>query len=292
MKIEKISDNQIRCTLTRADLADRELKISELAYGSEKAKSLFHDMIQQAAHEFGFEADDAPLMIEAIPTSSDCIVLIITKVDNPEELDARFSKFAPSLSENTNNKMQNVLDKLEGAEHFLDLLDKVKEAVAKQPESMDTEETENVSENTNNKMQNVLDKLEGAEHFLDLLDKVKEAVAKQPESMDTEETENDSAKSPEVRLFIFDSLDSVIHASHLLAGMYFGSNSLYKDAKDDVYILVLSQSEHTLNDFNRVCNMLTEYASLEKADGATLAYLEEHCELIVSKDAVQKLASI
>ena len=245
MKIEKISDNQIRCTLTRADLADRELKISELAYGSEKAKSLFHDMIQQAAHEFGFEADDAPLMIEAIPTSSDCIVLIITKVDNPEELDARFSKFAPSLSENTNNKMQNVLDKLEGAEHFLDLLDKVKEAVAKQPESMDTEETENAS-----------------------------------------------VKSPEVRLFIFDSLDSVIHASHLLASMNFGSNSLYKDAKDDVYILVLSQSEHTLNDFNRVCNMLTEYASLEKADGATLAYLEEHCELIVSKDAVQKLASI
>ena len=41
MKIEKINDNQIRCTLTRADLADRQLKLSELAYGSEKAKSLF-----------------------------------------------------------------------------------------------------------------------------------------------------------------------------------------------------------------------------------------------------------
>ena len=26
MKIEKISDNQIRCTLTRADLADRQEK--------------------------------------------------------------------------------------------------------------------------------------------------------------------------------------------------------------------------------------------------------------------------
>ncbi len=27
MKIEKISDNQIRCTLTRADLADRQLQL-------------------------------------------------------------------------------------------------------------------------------------------------------------------------------------------------------------------------------------------------------------------------
>lgn len=67
MKIEKISDNQIRCTLTRADLADRQLQLSELAYGTEKAKSLFRDMMQQAAFEFGFEAEDIPLMIEAIP---------------------------------------------------------------------------------------------------------------------------------------------------------------------------------------------------------------------------------
>ena len=42
MKIEKISDNQIRCTLTRADLAERQLQLSELAYGTEKAKSAPH----------------------------------------------------------------------------------------------------------------------------------------------------------------------------------------------------------------------------------------------------------
>ena len=41
MKIERLSENSIRCTLNRADLDSRELKISELAYGTEKAKSLF-----------------------------------------------------------------------------------------------------------------------------------------------------------------------------------------------------------------------------------------------------------
>ena len=41
MKIEKINDNQIRCTLTRDDLNNRQLKLSELAYGTEKAKELF-----------------------------------------------------------------------------------------------------------------------------------------------------------------------------------------------------------------------------------------------------------
>ena len=69
MKIEKMNENQIRCTLTQTDLADRHLKLSELAYGTEKAKILFQDMMQQANFELGFEAEDIPLMIEAIPLS-------------------------------------------------------------------------------------------------------------------------------------------------------------------------------------------------------------------------------
>ena len=94
MKIEKISDNQIKCTLTRSDLASRQLKISELAYGTEKANNLFRDMMDQANLEFGFDANDLPIMIEAIPVSMDCIILMITKVEDPEEVDTRFSSLA------------------------------------------------------------------------------------------------------------------------------------------------------------------------------------------------------
>ena len=97
MKIEKISSSQIRCILTGEDLASRQLRLSELAYGSEKARALFRDMMQQAAIQCGFDAENYPLMIEAIPLGADSIVLIVTKVDNPEELDTRFSNFAPSV---------------------------------------------------------------------------------------------------------------------------------------------------------------------------------------------------
>lgn len=93
MKIERISDNQIRCTLTSLDLSSRGINLAELAYGSEKARNLFREMIQQAAQEVGFEAEDIPLMVEAIPLSSESIMLIVTKVEDPEELDTRFSKF-------------------------------------------------------------------------------------------------------------------------------------------------------------------------------------------------------
>ena len=93
MKIERISENQIKCTLNRSDLASRQIRMSELAYGTEKTRGLFQDMMEQASTEVGFDANDLPLMIEAIPVSMDCIVLMITKVEDPEEVDTKFSNF-------------------------------------------------------------------------------------------------------------------------------------------------------------------------------------------------------
>lgn len=239
MKIEKLNDNQIRCTLTHADLAARHLKLSELAYGTEKAKTLFRDMMQQASFDFGFEAEDIPLMIEAIPASADSIVLIITKVEDPDELDTRFSKFTPVAD--SESRTSEVLEKLEGAEEFLNLLNKVKEAAA------DTSNAQTVPD----------------------------------------------APAPfNVRLFSFEDMDRVIQVAHLLEPVYHGSNTLYHDAENSLYILALAQSDHSNNEFNKICNMLSEYGSLEKASGATLAFLEEHCEITISADAVQNLAVI
>lgn len=239
MKIEKLNDNQIRCTLTHADLAARHLKLSELAYGTEKAKTLFRDMMQQASFDFGFEAEDIPLMIEAIPASSDSIVLIITKVEDPEELDTRFSKFTP-LGESDSG----------------------------------TTET--------------LEKLEGAEDFLNLLNRVKEATASTQAPAQT----SDAPVPFNVRLFSFDDMDQVILVAHLLNPVYHGSNTLYHNTDDGQYVLALTQSDHTNIEFNKICNMLSEYGTLEKASGAALAFLEEHCEITVSSDAVQKLAAV
>ncbi|XCP85460.1 adaptor protein MecA [Roseburia hominis] len=261
MKIEKINDNQIRCTLTGADLAERELKLSELAYGTEKARSLFQDMMQQAAYEFGFEAEDIPLMIEAIPASSDSIVLIITKVEDPDELDTRFSKFSPSPAGDVDKRKASMLErlkKLEGADEFLDLLRHMKDAISALPEKPDTAKTKQ---------------------------EAKPAAAK-------EHAKEHAPAAPAIRLFSFTTLDGAIQASALLYGMYDGANTLYKDDMEDMYILALSQSEHTSADFNRICNMLSEYGSSEPSTGANLAFLEEHCEIIVPKTAVQTLGSL
>ena len=131
MKIEKVNENQIRCTLTKEDLASRHLKLSEIAYGTEKAKTLFRDMMQQANFELGFEAEDIPLMIEAIPMNSESIVLIITKVEDPEELDTRFSRFAPNLSDDyEEDDYDSEYDEQEGSDEIMDLFRQIQEGAS------------------------------------------------------------------------------------------------------------------------------------------------------------------
>lgn len=134
MKIERINDNQIRCTLTSFDLNVRNLNLGELAYGSEKARGLFREMIQKASNEVGFEAEDIPLMVEAIPLSNESVMLVITKIEDPEELDTRFARFSPMSDEDSDPLSDLASELLEGADSLLKLIDE-----AKLPESEDLE---------------------------------------------------------------------------------------------------------------------------------------------------------
>ena len=219
MKIEKVNENQIRCTLSKKDLADRQIKLSELAYGSEKAKGLFRDMIEQANYEFGFEADDMPLMIEAIPLSGDNIILQITKVEYPEELDTRFSKFSEADEEE-----ENTLN-----------------------ESSILPEFQN----------------EKADEITNL-----------------------------TKMFEFRTLEQVERLAKILAGFYEGTNDLYKDEGKNKFLLLVQKSDHTPEDFNKVCNVISEYAVHKKYTPAKEAFLKEHGKLLVKGNALQILETI
>lgn len=256
MKIEKVNDNQIRCTLTREDLAERQIKLSELAYGTEKAKLLFRDMMQQAAYEFGFEADDIPLMIEAIPLSADTIILVITKVEYPEELDTRFSKFSDPDSEDIYEDIINASaqDTAEGADDILGLF-KRQEA---------------------NKAQSDKQK----DNSFVALDNGKKEDKGNPVSVLVDIT----------KLFVFQDLTEVTRLAHILKGFYTGSNDLYKNRMTHRYYLLVSKSSQSPEAFNKVCNILSEYASQQSYTPATEAFFREHYELILKKDALQTLA--
>lgn len=255
MKIEKISDNQIRCTLNKSDLVDRELKVSELAYGTEKAKALFRDMIQQAFYEFGFEVDDIPLMIEAIPVSSECLILVITKVEDPDELDTRFSKFSSFNVHGNSDK-------------------------ADQDEDSYADE--------------IINSFDSAEEDLgdDLEDNPKEDSLEDGDTPDTELPVKPGVhlQSKLTKIYSFRSLQEVVELAYIMLGTYNGVNTLYKNPLTSTYYLVITISEHTPEEFNKICNIISEYGKVERSTYASSTYYDEHYEVIVKSHALQILS--
>ncbi len=85
MKIERISENQLKLTLTKDDLIERDIKLEDLITPSEKTQKLFRDIMEQALDEEDFiSSENTPLMVEAVPMGLDGIMLIITKVTNKD----------------------------------------------------------------------------------------------------------------------------------------------------------------------------------------------------------------
>lgn len=227
MTIERLSDTQIRCTLNKQDLQERELQLSELFYGSEKAKALFRDLVQMASYECGFETEDLPLMIEAIPVDADCLVLVVTKVEDSDELDSRFSNFTPfAEKEQLSEKMP-----------LPALADEILNYFAQ---------------------------------FKDLLNKK------------TEEASQKAEVSPEpntdilTKAYAFDSLQAVSRFAAVIASRYHGTAELYKNSANESYYLLLAMTGHTAEDFNKLCNIASEYGHSVPAGNASLLYYKEH----------------
>ena len=273
MKIEKINENQIRCTLNKEDLAERELKISELAYGTEKAKDLFREMMQQASFEFGFEAEDIPLMIEAIPVTGDCIILIITKVEDPEELDTRFSKFSSPQDDDISEESSDNED------------DEIATLFSKIQEIRDSLE---LNEDDMNKVEEISTVNETTDDFIPFKDSLKNTTAKNAGGDVAEET----APRKISRIFTFHSFEKVNTACQLAVNTFSGTSSLYKDTPNNLYYLVLTSESSQVEKFNRTCNAISEFGARVKSTYATEAYYMEHFDSIIKENAVTVLGNL
>ncbi|MDO4977740.1 MAG: adaptor protein MecA [Eubacteriales bacterium] len=273
MKIERLNDNQIRCILDKTDFEQRELKISELAYGSAKAKELFRDMMEQAAMEFGFETgDNIPLMIEAIPVSPECLILVVTKVEDPEELDTRFSRFSSASSDD--------VDMMDDDDANMDdfIMDEEMDDTV-----LDTLSALNgVSSTTDSDS-------EAPAEGLDIMAPFNKAISRAKEELLKKKSPEVKSRFLEDEIYVFDSLDTVIQISGYLAPFYRGESILYKDPAVDEYYLMLLRDESSEDLYERACVICSDYGEAIVASYATPAYFKEHFQLICGSHTIQTL---
>lgn len=65
MQIEKITENKIRITLNIQDLQEKNIDLHSFMSNPIESQHLFHEMLNKAEKEVGFQTNNYKLMIEA-----------------------------------------------------------------------------------------------------------------------------------------------------------------------------------------------------------------------------------
>ena len=287
MKLEKLSDTQIRCTLSKEDLSQRQLHLSELAYGSEKAKELFRDMMQQASIELGFEADNIPLMIEAIPISNDCLVLVVTKVEDPDELDTRFSRFSKINMDDSFDEDFSDIDDTDFEEmDFLDDEDDIDMDDEPLPFSPSSDfDNADSDASTSSKERSAID------DALDLIAPFTQAIAQAKKEAMRKKKENRSSVQ-DCQYYSFQNFSQAAQLGAFLAPFFEGESTLYKDSFSNNYYMILRKTQSENDTFHRACNIAADFGVRISASYATPAYFREHFETILEENAVEMLGEL
>lgn len=287
MKLEKLSDTQIRCTLSKEDLTQRQLHLSELAYGSEKAKELFRDMMQQASIELGFEADNIPLMIEAIPISNDCLVLVVTKVEDPDELDTRFSRFSKINMDDSFDEDFSDIDDADFEEmDFLDDEDDIDMDDEPLPfgPSSDFDNADSDA-SASSKERSAID------DALDLIAPFTQAIAQAKKEAMRKKKENRSSVQ-DCQYYSFQNFSQAAQLGAFLSPFFEGESSLYKDSFSNNYYMILRKTQSENDTFHRACNIAADFGVRISASYATPAYFREHFETILEENAIEMLGEL
>lgn len=259
MKIEKINDHQIRCVLSKSELEKRELKLSEIAYGSAKVKKLFRDMMQLAYIQCGFEAENIPLAIEVIPYR-DHANIIVTKVENPEELNTRYSRFSPDVD--AQGGMMSEFDKF---------LRSLASGIIDPPREEE-------------------DLPFGEDDFDDYIEEMPENNPL-PFNIRVSVHLGESVD----RFFYFDCPEDLFSLIRMLNKDLSVTSTLYRnpDEPDSSYYL-LKVCKGSLSDdaFRDICSVVAQYGSLAPTIETFPNYVNEHYEAVIENTALEDLARL
>lgn len=100
MKIEKLTDNKLKITLSIADLEARNIDLQSFIYNSPESQDLFWDMMNEAEREYGFDVNESMIYVEASSNGTGIFTLIVTKTDEPN--------FVQQARQKANIKKKNI----------------------------------------------------------------------------------------------------------------------------------------------------------------------------------------
>jgi len=116
LKIEKITDNIFRVTITLNDLEQRQIDINSIDINSPQTIALFNELMEQVASQFGYDFTGTQLIIDPVPNHDNSFDITITKIDEEIEFESihkyiknRYKKSDVGVKKKASGVLSNIL---------------------------------------------------------------------------------------------------------------------------------------------------------------------------------------
>lgn len=259
MQIEVIGNLRIKCTLTSEYLKSRWVDIDDLAYGTEAMTALFRDIIEETREKFGIDftaRENHPVMIEAVPMGEGTLTIFISKAEDAEELDTRFSRFSPKNQDDGITPSGDFDDD----DDYMDAFDPDDEMEV--PRKMPPKKPvakKSVSE--------------FGRSFFDVLDKEKDRIR----------------ESGCIITVGFDRLTDLMDLASK-GSVYEGGSSVYKNRQTGKYLLVIHAEGEDFAKAMKFAELATEFGAVRLVPKSGASFLDTGYDILVAQRALEKLA--
>lgn len=125
MKIEKLTENKLKITLSIDDLEERNINLHSFMYNTPESQSLFWELIQTAEKECGFNVDDSMVYVEASTSGSGNFTLLVTKTNEAAPTVEKIVKPKKISNKNFKLKRKSVPLKSESCIYLFDTFDDI-----------------------------------------------------------------------------------------------------------------------------------------------------------------------
>lgn len=260
MQIEVIGNLRIKCTLTSEYLKSRWVDIDDLAYGTEAMTALFRDIIEETKEKFGIDftaRENHPVMIEAVPMGEGTLQVFISRAEDAEEIDTRFSRFTPR---NQNEGITPTGDFDDDDDDFGDEFepDEDFEPRRKLPPGKPVPRKA-VSE--------------FGTPFFEILDKEKERIR----------------ETGCLVTVAFDRLPDLMDLASRGKG-FDGESSVYKNRQNGKYLLVIPAEGEDYAKVMNFAELSTEFGAVRIVPRSGASFLDKSYDILIAQDALRKLA--
>lgn len=262
MNISRMDDDTIRCILTSEDLEENGLNLEDFFRNSDHAREFLQTIVERAKEEVGYEFGGGALAMQVVPLPQNGLLITFSE---------KADSFLKGLSE-----------------HLKDIFQF----------GGDSSDTSNLTEQS--VQQQDQDRTKAIENLLkNLIESRVEAIrsgeittSKQQEQQKTASKTQKNNEISGFLLYQFDSLDTIEKFCNCIESGHYLKSMVYYLSETQKWYLAIWRGRMAEKSFRCFCAQALEYGILITDQDSRMAYLKEHGDCILEKDAINNLKAL